>query len=110
MPTRAKISDTYAPCDSATKAHLARLVLIHDLALKACVEKDPAKLNEVLDVLQNRLNIGRQPSLGMTLFALYDRARAQARVGNFLASGRILAKIRASWTGHGKIAVRRFVR
>jgi len=105
----AKIKDTYAPFDSFTRKHVARLVLIYDIGLKACVEKDLPRLEEVLDVLRDRLNIARQPSLGLTLYALFARARKHAREGNFIAAGKILARLREAWTGHGRIAVRRFV-
>ena len=109
MPSDAKVKETYARCDAATKEHVGRLVLIYDLALKACVDRDLPRLEEVVGVLKDRLNIARQPSLGMTLYKLYNRTIAEAQRGNFVASGRILARLRSAWTGHGKIAVRRFV-
>jgi hypothetical protein len=109
MPSDAKLKETYARCDTSTKKHVERLVLIHDLGLKACVDKNLPRLEEVLDVLQKRLVIARHPSLGLALYAQYTRARNAARNGNFLLSGKILARLRAAWTGHGKIAVRRFV-
>jgi len=104
------VKKTYSSNDEATAEHVTRLALIHDIGLKACVERNLPRLEEVLDVLQKRLNIGRQPSLGLVLYAQYNRARIDAKAGNFIASGRILARLRNAWTGHGRIAVRRFVR
>ena len=95
--------------DAETLRHIGRLVLIHDLGLKACAEKNLMKLEEVLDVLQKRLNFGRQPSLGLVLYAQLNRARVEAKKGNFIFSGKILARLRSAWTAHGKIAVRQFV-
>jgi hypothetical protein len=98
-----RVSKTYATADGGMAAHVRRLVLIYDIGLRACADRNLPRLEEVLDVLQERLDYGRWPTLGMLLYAQFNSARSHARAGNFVGAGHILAVLRNAWTGNGRI-------
>jgi hypothetical protein len=102
MVSERRIRKAYAAPESGD-AHLQRLLAIYDIALDACVKRDPNRLEAALDVLESRIDYAAWLTLGMMLCAHLERARQDAREGNFLASGRILAVLRDAWSGRGRI-------
>ena len=106
MKTASRIIKAYSTPDDKVAVHVRRLVLIYDLGLTACQERNLARFEEVLDVLQGRLNFAQCPSLGLLLYAQFNTARTRARDGNFVGAGQILAALRQAWTGNGQIRLK----
>ena len=102
MVSDRRIWKAYAAPESGD-THLQRLLAIYDIALEACVKRDLDRLEDTLDVLESRIDYAAWLTLGMMLCAHLERARLDARAGNFIASGRILATLRNAWSGNGRV-------
>lgn len=99
MSARSKIHDVYAGTGGEERRQLRRLLSLYDISLKACVTGNLEQLEESVGLLQRKLDYARWPSLGLVLYAQYNRCRELGRAGNFIGAGRILATLRKAWTG-----------
>jgi hypothetical protein len=98
MVTGYNVKRAYLTHEDQDARRLKALMVVYDAALTACAQSDAERLYLAMDVLQSKLNFEVWPSLGLVLYAQYNRCRELGKSGRFIEAGRVLAELREAWT------------
>lgn len=71
--------------------------MTYDAALRGCIEKDPNRVANALDMLQDSLRPEAGPELARALSEVYARCRQQIQAGDFEEPIRTLQELRDTW-------------
>jgi flagellin-specific chaperone FliS len=75
---------------------IQRLLMVYDVAITACNQKDLSRLTQALNLLRSTLDFD-QGDASVRLFRLYQYSNDQARVGNWDEAARVLRELVQAW-------------
>jgi flagellin-specific chaperone FliS len=89
-------SQKYRELQVLTATPLQRLLMVYDVAVMGCTQRDLKRTTEALNLLRNSLDLTQgEPAMG--LFRLYQYCGELARAGDFDTAGTILRELVQAW-------------
>jgi len=96
MTMTAQPQQKYREMQISTASPLQRLLMVYDVALAGCNQRDLKRTVDALSILMSSLDMS-QGEISMRLFRLYQYCSELARDGNFDEAGQILRQLVESW-------------